>query len=184
MSEPEPEALTASEPEAVVAEQGPEPVVATEAVTAEAIAEPDGATAPDADLAAAAIVQAAAESDTLVADEPAAAEHEAGDALAPLAAAAVIESIVTDEPEPARKPEDKAAAQTSGLLRRFRPGQNLDAELEAYERDHATEPIAAASAASPETPAAEPDRSAWSWPLRPPLRRRRQSLRPRAGTRR
>ena len=47
VSEPEPEALTASEPEAVVAEQGPEPVAATEAVTAEAIAEPDGATAPE-----------------------------------------------------------------------------------------------------------------------------------------
>jgi hypothetical protein len=29
----------------------------------------------------------------------------------------------------------KAAAQTSGLLRRFRPGQNLDAELDAYERE-------------------------------------------------
>jgi hypothetical protein len=159
----EPEALAdavVTEPEVLVepdAVPEPEPVAATEAVAAGAIAEPDAATAPEADLAAAAIVQAAAEPDAVVAEEPAAAEDEAGAALAPLAAAAVIESIVAGEPEPALKPEDKAAAQTSGLLRRFRPGQNLDAELEAYERDHATEPIAAATAASPETPAARPD---------------------------
>ena len=31
-------------------------------------------------------------------------------------------------------PASKAAAQTTGLLRRFRPGQNLDAELDAFER--------------------------------------------------
>jgi len=156
---PEPEAP--AEPEAVVAEPEavpvPEPVVATNAIAAEAIADSDAATAPEADLAAAAMVPAAAEPDSVVADEPAATEHEAGAALAPLAAAAVIESIVADEPEPALKPEDKAAAQTSGLLRRFRPGQNLDAELEAYERDHATEPITAATAASPESPAATPE---------------------------
>ncbi len=32
---------------------------------------------------------------------------------------------------------DKTTNQTGGLLRRFRPGANLDAELEAYERDRA-----------------------------------------------
>ena len=32
----------------------------------------------------------------------------------------------------------KAAAQTAGLVNRFRPGQNLDAELDAYERDRST----------------------------------------------
>ena len=32
----------------------------------------------------------------------------------------------------------KAAAQTAGLLNRFRPGQNMDAELDAYERDRTT----------------------------------------------
>jgi hypothetical protein len=38
--------------------------------------------------------------------------------------------------EPAASPAaDKAAAQTTGLLRRFRPGQSLDAELDAYERE-------------------------------------------------
>ena len=31
---------------------------------------------------------------------------------------------------------EKASGQTSGLLQRFRPGQNLDDELAAYERDH------------------------------------------------
>ena len=31
-----------------------------------------------------------------------------------------------------------AAAQTTGLLRRFRPGQSLDAEIEAFEREQAT----------------------------------------------
>jgi len=42
----------------------------------------------------------------------------------------------------------KSAAQTAGLLSRFRPGQSLDAELEAYERDRATvliDPVAAAT---------------------------------------
>ena len=34
------------------------------------------------------------------------------------------------------EPAAKASSQTSGLLRRFRPGQNLDDELAAYERDH------------------------------------------------
>jgi len=32
-------------------------------------------------------------------------------------------------------PTGKAAAQTAGLLRRFRPGQSLDAELDAFERE-------------------------------------------------
>ena len=35
----------------------------------------------------------------------------------------------------------KSAAQTAGLLSRFRPGQSLDAELDAYERDRATDQI-------------------------------------------
>ena len=42
----------------------------------------------------------------------------------------------------------KSAAQTAGLLSRFRPGQSLDAELDAYERDRATDlidPVAAAT---------------------------------------
>ena len=60
---------------------------------------------------------------------------------------------------------DKAAAQTTGLLQRFRPGQSLDAELDAYERELADaqstgtaagtegvdiEPLTAALATKPE----------------------------------
>jgi hypothetical protein len=44
---------------------------------------------------------------------------------------------------------DKAATQTGGLLRRFRPGQNLDAELDAYERQQAA-PSPADDAVEPE----------------------------------
>ena len=46
----------------------------------------------------------------------------------------------------------KGAAQTGGLLRRFRAGQNLDAELDAYEQEQTT-PVAGDSDA--ETVAAE-----------------------------
>ena len=132
-----------AEPPAVTS---PEPVAASDAVAAEAVAEPDVTTAPEADLAARR-------------------DHPGG-------RRAGRRSSPTNRPRPSMRPaprshrwprprsssrssptsphrrsqpEDKAAAQTSGLLRRFRPGQSLDAELEAYERDHTTEPIAAAS---------------------------------------
>ena len=42
----------------------------------------------------------------------------------------------------------KGAAQTGGLLRRFRAGQNLDAELDAYEQEQTT-PVAGDSDAEP-----------------------------------
>jgi hypothetical protein len=157
----EPEALVAPEvvalePEVVAEPEAvpqPEPVAASEAVAAEAVA----AAAPEPDLAAAAMTQQADEPDAIAADDPASTEHAAGAALAPLAAAAVIESIVADEPASTVAPEAKAAAQTSGLLRRFRPGQSLDAELDAYERDHATEPVAAAGAPPAEARPGRPD---------------------------
>ena len=38
-----------------------------------------------------------------------------------------------------------AAAQTAELLHRFRPGQNLDAEIEAYEREQAALEASAAA---------------------------------------
>ena len=59
--------------------------------------------------------------------------------LAAWSAAAVVMDAAQDD-APATKPSivEKGAAQTGGLLRRFRPGQNLDAELEAYEREQAT----------------------------------------------
>ena len=49
------------------------------------------------------------------------------------------DAVVAGEPEagaePASmEPAEKASSQTAGLLRRFRPGQSLDDELAAYER--------------------------------------------------
>jgi nicotinate-nucleotide--dimethylbenzimidazole phosphoribosyltransferase len=51
-------------------------------------------------------------------------------------------------------PADKAASQTLGLLRRFRPGQSLDAELDAYERERGE---AVSAEAEPSTEAALDD---------------------------
>jgi hypothetical protein len=65
-------------------------------------------------------------------------------------AADAVDEESSVEVDPARK----AAAQTMGLLRRFRPGQNLDAELEAYERERSQ--TAEAVPVVPE-PAAEPE---------------------------
>ncbi len=51
----------------------------------------------------------------------------------------------------------KAPAQTAGLLSRFRPGQSLDAALDAYERDRTTALTADTAAASTEPqPVGEP----------------------------
>jgi hypothetical protein len=49
-------------------------------------------------------------------------------------------------------PAQKAASQTIGLLRRFRPGQSLDAELDAFERerDHTAAEATVAASGSPE----------------------------------
>ena len=71
--------------------------------------------------------------------EPAAAVDDgARDAAARLAAlgtAAVIADAATPEPAGAdRTLDDKMASQTTGLLKRFRPGQSLDAEIASYER--------------------------------------------------
>ena len=80
--------------------------------------------------------------------ETVAAEDEAGRArleiaarLAAWSAAAVVMDAARDD-EPAAKPSiaEKGAAQTGGLLRRFRAGQNLDAELDDYERQQAATP--------------------------------------------
>jgi hypothetical protein len=53
------------------------------------------------------------------------------------AAALVVDAVTPDEATSAPSIQDKAASQTTGLFHRFRPGQNLDAELEAYEREEA-----------------------------------------------
>jgi hypothetical protein len=81
-------------------------------------------------------------------------------------------AAVEDVPEPAGAPapavadaapevDDRAAAaaaNTSDLFHRFRPGQNLDDEIEAYERAQAAETVAkSAAAAAVTTPSPEPD---------------------------
>ncbi|MGK2851763.1 MAG: hypothetical protein ACSLFN_12735 [Candidatus Limnocylindrales bacterium] len=79
------------------------------------------------------------------------------EAETPVAANAELQPIIAAEPpvpptrlapSPSRlDPADvpgraaAAAAQTTDLLRRFRPGQNLDAEIEAYEREQHGAPI-------------------------------------------
>ena len=60
------------------------------------------------------------------------ADHNAA-AAAAIAAAALLAS---DDDEPGDI-HDKFAGQTGGLLQRFRPGQSMDAEIEAYETDQA-----------------------------------------------
>ena len=89
---------------------------------------------------------------------PVAAEAElataAGDAAAELPRG--VEAAPAEEaPQAKADPARKAAAQTTGLLRRFRPGQSLDAELEAYERERSevartTAPDEAIEAATPD----------------------------------
>jgi hypothetical protein len=160
-----------------LAEAGDEPVVLAGAeaeVRSEALGdvetETDAAGEPELDLAAAptdaAQAEALAEPETLagpdgasiteprdVAAEPVAAEPVAAEPVA-------AEPVVAAEPEPvdipsmdvAAGPDDRAAAaatQTNELMRRFRPGQNLDDEIAAYEREQA----AAAGAAAVDAPA-------------------------------
>jgi hypothetical protein len=159
------------EPEAVANAATVEQEAVAEAQTLEPIApipyqdmEPSAPVEPV--LATSAEPEVAAEAEA-AADDP-----ELAARLAALAAAAVVADAVTpDEAAPNISVGDKAAGQTSGLFQRFRPGQNLDAELAAYERDIAaespdttqpdvtatdagTEELAAAATAQPAT---EPD---------------------------
>ncbi|TMF40591.1 MAG: hypothetical protein E6I26_02725 [Chloroflexi bacterium] len=103
--------------------------------------------------------------------EVAEAEPELVEAVAAEAEPELVEAVAA-EPEPAAIADvdvdtlaAHAAARTSDLLARFRPGQNIDAELEAYEAEieaqqaeAAVEPAAEAPiAAEPEPVAAEPE---------------------------
>ena len=118
----------------------PEPFAEVEAAEVEAVAadvEPVAADIPMVD------VEQAAESD----ESSEAAEIAAR--LAAWGAAAAALDAAEDQPDAGLK----GAAQTDGLLRRFRAGQNLDAELDAYEREQATGPASRDSDA--ETVAAE-----------------------------
>ena len=91
----------------------------------------------------AAVVEAAeepvaAELEPVAAEEPDADAEIAARLAAWSAAAVVMDAARDDEPGI----NEKGAAQTGGLLRRFRAGQNLDAELDDYERQAATPPVA------------------------------------------
>ncbi len=145
------DAAHAVEPvEAAVPVEAAEPLGAAEAVTAETLA-----AAATETVAAADVAEEVATGPDKVASEPVA-EVETGAArpidavpvdraaAAAAAAAAIVASRDTVDVG------SKTAAQTKDLLRRFRPGQNLDAELEAYERDRAAT-LAAATPAAPPT---------------------------------
>ena len=89
----------------------------------------------------------------LEAEEAATAEAEA----AAIAAAPLVETPPVDEPPPLNDELAAAAsANTSDLLQRFRPGQSLDDEIEAFEREQAaqeaseTAPVAAQAEPEPE----------------------------------
>lgn len=100
-------------------------------------------------------------------ETPAAAEAETG-SEAPGVTIATDDVVMADEspapqtpvaPSPAAMdPADvpgraaAAAAQTTDLLRRFRPGQSLDAEIEAYEREQQVAAAEPAAAPEPELP--------------------------------
>ena len=49
---------------------------------------------------------------------------------------------VSDPKTPGWSVREKTTSQTGGLLERFRPGENIDADLRAYEQDHFAEPPA------------------------------------------
>jgi hypothetical protein len=65
-------------------------------------------------------------------------------------------SVAEEPPADAGDAAGKAVSQTLGLLRRFRPGQSLDAELDAYERERED----AAPIEAPSLPAATDDLAA------------------------
>jgi hypothetical protein len=114
----EPANAAATEPEAVAEVVAPaEPEVIAE-ITAVAEPEPEP------------VAEVMAEPE---ADDPAVAARSAA-----LGAAAIVAEDEAPEAPPASQTfEEKLASQTSGMLQRFRPGQSLDAELEAYEREQA-----------------------------------------------
>ena len=157
---------------------GAEPVSAApdavEAVgEAEAVAEVEAAAeapaaleavvvAADIQAGAADVEPVAAETEPVAIDDAAAIEESDGAAeiaarLAAWSAAAVAFDAARDEPATTPTLGEKGAAQTGGLLRRFRAGQNLDAELDAYEAEEAGLPVGDALEAEAAAVAAEPE---------------------------
>lgn len=128
---------------------------ALDLIEPEAVAEPQALAEPEAEPELATelepVVEAAAEPDI----EPVA-------AVDLVEAEAEHESVIADaepvETETAPDSGERAAAaatsNTSDLLRRFRPGQSLDAELEAFERARAAD-VSAAQPAEPAEQAAQ-----------------------------
>jgi hypothetical protein len=148
-----------------------EPAAASEEATLESIDEaattPFAEAAPDEAVVADAAPAEAVIVDTWVAEETPA---EAFAAETQTQAEESIELAAADEPSPApgadldafsETVEERAttlASHTSDLLSRFRPGQNIDAELEAYEAGFdAALAATSGTAAEPEPVAAEPE---------------------------
>jgi hypothetical protein len=111
-----------------------------------------------------------------VAGPPTAADAATAPGLVEVTPEPVSAADVEGTPEVEADPARKAAAQTTGLLRRFRPGQSLDAELDAYERErtdaagirttHAEAPDAVAADTESLQPDLEAEETA---PVEPPV---------------
>ncbi len=170
-----------AEPEAVAVEVAPEAIEPVEPVEMEVQRDEIEAEAVEAEAVEAESVDVGAIE--VAAPEPMAVEPGAIEAAAPVAATAPEPDPVASEAEPVVADPAQASAvpptvegrartgsaKTSDLLRRFRPGQNIDAELAAYEAAEPEpvaaaepEPVAAAdaepvAAAEPEPVAAEPE---------------------------
>jgi hypothetical protein len=111
------------------------------------------------------VVEPAAAETELVAGEPVAAVAEEVPAEAQPIAAEAEPAVAATTEQPPAEVDDRAAAaalQTSAMLARFRPGQSIDAELEAYEAAVAaseaaiTAKIVQSRVEQPEAPDAEP----------------------------
>ncbi len=103
---------------------------------------PDLATAGQVDIAAAGQngANGIAEHHDANGSGPAVDDQAAEDEFDAVARLDSISASPTDDRTAASTPTsiaDKTTSQTGGLLRRFRPGTNIDAELEAHERDRA-----------------------------------------------
>ena len=149
------EASEAADPVEVAAPEIVEPIaaVASDDVAPAAEAITDGPVDAPVDAIAEAPIAAA------TADELAAAATAAPVEEAPVeSAAASVETPAPDAEAIAQSIEVKAefqAARTADLLRRFRPGQNIDAELAAYEAAQVESEAPAAEAAVAADPTAE-----------------------------
>jgi hypothetical protein len=132
-------------------------------VEAEAAA-PTGALAPEAAASEVELERAAAAPETepeavggpaSMAATPAAVEGQAAPAGTLPAPAGTPPAPAETPPKPT-DPAGKAAAQTAGLLRRFRPGQSLDAELDAFERERTSAPSTTGVGEVPAAASVEP----------------------------